>query len=126
MLGKLIGRVYDLIQTTDGKRVAGEYVTDVLEYVPGIRQFQLVQEDWSHFVFRIVKEPDIYQEQSESKIRSKFQEVLGNRVSISFDYVPSISLPDTFFESMRTRRSRDSMTQVVQSQFTDLAPILLI
>ena len=37
-----------------------------------------------------------------------------------------ISLPDTFFESMRTRRRRGSMPQVVQSQFTDLAPILLI
>jgi len=90
VLGKLIGRVYDLIQTTDGKRVAGEYVTDVLEYVPGIRQFQLIQKDWSHFIFRIVKEPYTYQEQSESKIRSKFKEVLGDRISIDFDYVPAI------------------------------------
>lgn len=90
VLGKLIGRVYDLIQTADGKRVAGEYVTDVLEYVPGIRQFQFIQEDWSRFVFRIVKEPHIYQEQSESSIRSKFKEVLGNNVSINFSYVSAI------------------------------------
>ena len=34
-------------------------------------------------------------------------------------------LPDTFFESIRTRRKRCSMTQVEQSQFTDLASILL-
>ncbi len=36
-----------------------------------------------------------------------------------------ISLPDTFFESIQTRRKRGSMTHVVQSQFTGLAPILL-
>ncbi|MBD3183896.1 hypothetical protein GF312_16550 [Candidatus Poribacteria bacterium] len=91
VLGKLIGRIYDLIQTKEGKRIAGEYITDVLEYIPGIRQFQLIQENWSQFIFNIVKEPGIFKKDSEQKIVSKFKKILGDNISVSFKYVNSIA-----------------------------------
>ncbi|MFC1712614.1 phenylacetate--CoA ligase family protein [Candidatus Poribacteria bacterium] len=90
LLGKVMGRTHDLIQTMDGKRVYGGFFTYVLEHVPGIRQFQIVQDNLSHFNINVVREPDIYQDKSEPEIESRFKKMLGNSVSIDFNYVPTV------------------------------------
>ncbi len=90
ILGRVMGRTHDLIQTTGGRRVHGEYFTHVLEYIPGIRQFQIVQENLSHFNINVVREPNIYQGESEPEITSRFRKMLGDSVSIEFNYVLSV------------------------------------
>lgn len=92
ILGEVMGRTHDLIQTTGGRRVHGQYFTHVLEHVPGVRQFQIVQENLSHFNINIVKEPGIYQDRWESEIDSKFKRMLGDSVSLAFNYVPAVDI----------------------------------
>ncbi len=48
-----------------------------------------------------------------------------SRFMVNWSLNLTICYRTLLFESMRTRRRRGSMTQIVQSQFTDLASILL-
>jgi len=49
----LEGRTFDLIRGADGEVVTGTFWTLLLRSRPGVRRFQVVQEDWKDFVIRL-------------------------------------------------------------------------
>lgn len=56
-LARIVGRQSDVIRTRGGKQVHGEFFTHLLYGVPGVREFQFVQESMDQYRLRLVGIP---------------------------------------------------------------------
>jgi phenylacetate-CoA ligase len=90
VLEGLGGRVQDLFLAPDGRYVHGLFFTHILEYVPGVKRFQIIQESLDHMRVRIV--PDSSQPVDEGFVSKRIRQHLGSQVSISFEYTDDIPL----------------------------------
>ena len=73
------GRKREVISLGDGRIIPAAFVTGYLPQVRGVRQFQLVQEDFGRFSIRIVKGVD-FSARTFEEIREKLGPVLGDVV----------------------------------------------
>lgn len=59
MLEKIDGRTLDIVRTPDGRRIGGTFWTLLLKSRPGIRQFQVVQEELGGITVKFVRDPEL-------------------------------------------------------------------
>jgi len=85
-LNQLAGRKADMLYTTDGRPVFYFHVISLLEPFQDIRQFQLVQEDYHHFIWKLNTDNHSYEEMIIKHSRKMF----GEDSEYSFEYVDNI------------------------------------
>ena len=90
LLERVEGRVFDLIVGTNGNRVPGNYFTLYLRKIPGVDQFQVIQQkDLSMEVLLIVN--DKFTEEGKTKIISGLKEKLGSELQLTIEEVDRIA-----------------------------------
>jgi len=82
LLERIEGRVMDSVRLQDGRSVTPYALTCRLEEVPGVRRFQVVQEDFGAFTVRVVGEDDDHAARSRG-IRSALRSVLGPGIQVN-------------------------------------------
>lgn len=89
LLERVEGRVFDLIVGTNGNRVPGNYFTLYLRKIPGVDQFQVIQQkDLSMKVLLIVN--NRFMDEGKSKIISGLKEKLGADIQLEIELVDHI------------------------------------
>lgn len=78
------GRKLDVILTPDGRRIPSLF--NVFHYAPGIRFFQLVQEDVSRLLVRVVRGED-YTFHSEESLNFWLRRFIGDGMKIEVEYI---------------------------------------
>lgn len=85
-LNQLAGRKADMLYTTDGRPVFYFHVISLLEPFQDIRQFQLIQEDYQHFVWKLNTDNHSYEEM----IVKHSKKIFGEDSYYTFEYVDSM------------------------------------
>lgn len=79
------GRATDFISTPDGRMVSGpSLAVPLVANAPGVAQVQLVQEDRSSLLIRVVPGPN-YGDASETHLMTIAREFLGDRIDLSIE-----------------------------------------
>jgi len=91
MLDEIIGRSFEVIQFPNGNRVGGTFWTFVMKSVPGIRDFQVIQENAEQFTIKYTLTstghlPDL------PVITKNIKDFGGESISIQYELVDSIPL----------------------------------
>ncbi|MCJ7508774.1 MAG: phenylacetate--CoA ligase family protein [candidate division Zixibacteria bacterium] len=90
LMQMVAGRMTDFIITPDGKYISGAALTIyMIATIPGIKQAQLIQEEKSKVIFKIVKDHKFNQE-TVLQIEKKAIELLGNQIKVTLDFVDEI------------------------------------
>jgi phenylacetate-CoA ligase len=89
-LAAIHGRDSDIIQTPSGDLVVVEFFVILFEYLPGVVQFQVIQESLERVVVSLVTNEKFSDEQY-AYIQSRMKERLGPEVSVEFKFVDAIS-----------------------------------
>ncbi len=89
LLKEIDGRATDFIVTRDGRIMHGLSLIYVMREISGIEEFKIIQEDLDHFTVTIVRN-SFFKSDSETAIRSGFEQRIGGNIKIDFDYVPRI------------------------------------
>jgi phenylacetate-CoA ligase len=85
MMSHLAGRVYEIITLPNGTRVHGSLINHMLYGLPGVRQYQLVQETPNRITCRIVRAPD-FSRDVVSRVRADIRKYLGPEVEVVFQF----------------------------------------
>lgn len=89
ILGSVEGRVSDFLIATDGTKIHGEYFTHLFYGVPGIRQFQLVQESHTEVRLRLVAAKNL-PDKFLVNIVAAIEEALGDATTVKLEYCDEI------------------------------------
>ena len=93
VLNSILGRAYDFIVNSEGRRFHGEYLVYLFEELQkrsrGVRQFQIEQKTIDHFIVRIVSHNELTTETREEIIRT-IQDEIENQAHIEIDIVTEI------------------------------------
>ena len=90
LIGRIAGRAVDLFRMADGRVVSPYDLISLIKWRPEIRQFQIVQQEFSRYRLRYVSDRPVSAE-TETWIRAKFCEALGAEVVVAFDRVAEIA-----------------------------------
>lgn len=85
------GRVYDIVTTPSGKRVAGTYWSFISRAVEGIKQFQVIQKQRNGVAFSIVPD-NRFKSESLEYLKAKIAEHCGEDFQVTFHIVDEIPL----------------------------------
>jgi len=90
VLKHVSGRNVDLFRTSNQTLIDGEYFTHLLYFRPWVRQFQVIQKEHEHVVFKFVASngPPPVTELNDITARSRV--VMGAACKIDFEFVPSL------------------------------------
>jgi phenylacetate-CoA ligase len=88
-IGRVYGRLEDLVKTRDGRRV-GMISVSTLEKFDGILESQIVQRDYGSFVYRIKPDKTLNLEDFERHVVADLRSRLQEDVSVKFEYVDSV------------------------------------
>jgi len=88
-IAKLTGRQSDHFKTRDGKIIHGEYFTHLFYFRSGIKQFQVVQQDYDNIQVIIVSDGQIKSEEMRD-IGDKIKLVMGQNCDVNFAFVDDI------------------------------------
>ena len=91
LLEKIEGRTLDSVKTVDGRLIWGGCFVYLLWDIEEIEQFQIIQEDLQHLKIKVVKKMSIPPEKL-AYARKMMESVLGNTISIHFEFVDCIAL----------------------------------
>ena len=91
MLERIEGRAFDTIRTPDGKSMGGFFWTYLSRAVPGIRSFQVEQNEINGVIFRIVPGPD-WKNEYTKVLEEKVRENCGENFGADFRLVDEIPL----------------------------------
>ncbi len=91
LLEKIEGRAFDVIKTPDGKSVGGFFWTHLSRAVPGIRSFQIEQNEIGGVIFRIVPGPD-WKDEHTRALEREIRENCGEKFAVDFRIVEEIPL----------------------------------
>ena len=91
MLERIDGRAFDSIRTPDGKSIGGFFWTYLSRAVPGIRSFQVEQNEINGVIFRIVPGAD-WKNEHMKVLEEKVRENCGENFSADFRIVDEIPL----------------------------------
>jgi phenylacetate-coenzyme A ligase PaaK-like adenylate-forming protein len=92
LIESIQGRVPDIVMAPDGSALVVHFFTILFEYLPGIRQFQIVQEQGDRILARIVRGADYSAEAMEARIRDAVGRSTHGSLAVDFEYVPEIPL----------------------------------
>ena len=84
------GRCDDFIRLNDGRLIAPPVFHTTMKSVPGVSQFQVVQENEDEIVAYVVKLDPFSEAVVKDEIATVFREILGNNVFISTRFVEKI------------------------------------
>ena len=91
ILERIEGRAFDIIRTPSGKSVGGFFWTHLSRSVPGIRSFQVEQNEIGKVIFRIVPGPD-WKDEYTKVLEEKIGENCGSSLAVDFQIVDRIPL----------------------------------
>lgn len=86
----LKGRATDFIITSDGRWVHGLALIYVIRDIPGVQQYQIVQEDVDSIRVRLVVAEDVFPPDGEDRIREGICKRLGTEVKVETERVDRI------------------------------------
>jgi phenylacetate-CoA ligase len=113
LLDRIEGRVFNVVVTADGRSAGGAFWTYLSRFVPGIKQFQIEQNNRNGVVFRIVRGPD-WRNEFTRRLELKIKDNLGERFKVDFEFVDDI--PRTPAGKFRFIWSRIEERLVVKSK----------
>jgi phenylacetate-CoA ligase len=91
LLTSIEGRSFDVIDCPNGRRVAGTYWTIAVRRVPGVQQFQVVQDQPDHLLMRLRIDAS-WRPENARLIEALVTEACGNEMRITCDFVDRIAL----------------------------------
>lgn len=86
---KITGRVNDHFVTRNGEMIAGGYFNKLLYYLPWVKKFQIIQEDYKTIRFKIVRRGHIENEKLKN-IERAINKIMGEKCHIIWDFVEHI------------------------------------
>lgn len=92
------GRVTDVFVTPSGERIYGGYFTRHFYDKPWVAQFQVVQEDMSNLLVRVVPKPGTPQalvDTDTAALKEAFRDAMGDGTTVRFELVDDIPLTPT-------------------------------
>ncbi len=90
ILGEVIGRIDDTFLTKDGALIHPGYFITVLFFKKWIDKYQVIQKDYSHIVFRIVRTSSNFSNDELVEITVKTKQVMGSDCNVDFEFVEKI------------------------------------
>jgi phenylacetate-CoA ligase len=90
VLERVIGRTVDTFKIKQGTLIDGEYFTHLLYFKDWVWKFQVVQKNYSHILFRIVKSSENYGQAELDEITGKTRLVMGNDCKVEFEFLGEI------------------------------------
>jgi phenylacetate-CoA ligase len=94
LIGPIAGRAVNLFLLKDGRLASPWALIRLMKLRPEIRQFQILQRSTDHYVLRYASSQPI-SDQTESWVRSKFQETLGIDLTFRLERVAEIGRSPT-------------------------------
>lgn len=94
VLAELLGRSTATFKTKEDTLIHGGYFTQQFYNLSDVLQFQLIQETLSQCTLKLVIN-DAWNEKTGLYIQEKIQEVLGSDVSVTFEFVKDIPIPNS-------------------------------
>ena len=91
LLERVEGRHYDVVVTAGGKSIGGYFWSWLSRVVPGIRRFQVEQQERGAAVFRLVPGPE-WRDGYQETLQSKIEEEIGSDFRVDFQLVDDIPL----------------------------------
>lgn len=91
LLGKVVGRQLDVLDTPDGRKIPGEFFPHLLKDYPAIRRFQVVQEAKERIALKLVVDGGLTIADRE-RLLSAIQQCTGTAVEILLLMVDDIPL----------------------------------
>lgn len=92
ILAKVSGRNVDAFKTKEGVLIDGEYFTHLLYFRSWVQRFQVVQQDLSTIVFKVVKTAADATEQELTEIVQNTRAVMGADCQVDFQFLADIPL----------------------------------
>jgi phenylacetate-CoA ligase len=89
LLDSIEGRVYDVIRCPNGSVQTGTFFCKLTRSVPGIREFQVIQESFNRIRLKLVAD-EHFQRASTSFIAETIKKYCGETMEIGFDLVKKI------------------------------------
>ncbi len=90
ILAKVSGRNVDAFKTKEGVLIDGEYFTHLLYFRSWVQRFQVVQQDLSTIVFKVVKTAADATEQELTEIVQNTRAVMGADCRVDFQFLADI------------------------------------
>lgn len=90
ILAKVTGRNVDAFRTKEGVLIDGEYFTHLLYFRSWVQRFQVVQQDLSTIVFKVVKTAADATEQELTEIVQNTRVVMGADCQVDFQFLADI------------------------------------
>jgi phenylacetate-CoA ligase len=91
LLKQVVGRQLDIIVTTDGRLLAGEYFPHLMKDYAAVRQFQVVQSQRDLVELRLVVGGE-WRSDTRDSLRSKVQQFVGQATRLQIHEVENIPL----------------------------------
>jgi phenylacetate-CoA ligase len=91
VIDELQGRAHDLIVTTKGHYVHGQFFTHLIVFEPGIEKYQVIQIDLNSFKILLLTRQN-YSRETEVRIAAGMKAYLGEEIQIEFQYPGTIPL----------------------------------
>jgi phenylacetate-CoA ligase len=85
VLGRVLGRASEMLRSTTGASVPGLVLTGLFREIPGIREFQAIQEKIDLLQVRIIKN-DCFQPESQKTIERSLKRYLGHDMKFAFEF----------------------------------------
>lgn len=89
VLGELLGRTHDILVTSDGRFVPGEFFPHLMKEISAVRQFQVIQETGRLILIRLVID-ESYDRSDERFLLQKTRQVLGQEIDIAIEVVDEL------------------------------------
>lgn len=90
-LGRVVGRKLDMIRSSDGRLLPGEFFPHMFKDVAGVRNFQVIQSQLDRLLVKVVSD-NAFGEVEERYVRDQIARVLGGAVAIDLHRVDEIPL----------------------------------
>jgi len=93
-LGKVFGRVTDILYTPEGKKISGVSILDTFViHIKGFNQVQIIQNKIDHVLFKIVKDK-YYSDNSLEKLKETVVKIFGPQMNSTIEFVDNIPKTD--------------------------------
>jgi len=89
-LGKVFGRVTDILYTPEGKKISGVSILDTFViHIKGFNQVQIIQNKIDHVFFKIVKDK-YYSDNCLEKLKETVVKIFGPQMNFTIEFVDNI------------------------------------
>jgi len=89
MIQNITGRILDHFILEDGTRIGGGYFSNMLNFLPWVKKFQVIQKDYSTILCKIVPEGEP-QLSHTREIEKKIKLLIGESCNVTFEFLDEI------------------------------------